>query len=730
LATESSSREGLFPASRFETVAKDRSRTVAFALAGVLLAVVVVRVLLARRIVTPWIMIDEFIYSELAKSFADRGEFLLRDASTPIYSVAYSMLIAPAWLADSVETAYGLARAINVVIMTAAVVPVYFWGRRLMSPPYAALAAVLVLLMPAYVYTGTLMTENAYFTAFLAASFAIASALERPTLPRQGLVLAAIGLTCAVRVQGLVLLPVYAAALAFKVVLDLRSPGGPRGLRYVLAELRRYLASSLALLLLAGGYVVVNVLQGAPLEKGLGAYGGVVKVEYDLENVGMWVADHFAELTLSVAVIPVSALVLLLGLSLRGWTTSAAERAFLAVAASAFVLVVVQVGAYASRFALRIEERNMVAVAPLLYLALCLWLARGMPRPVLLTAVAALGPAALLFTIPLEKLLNISILSDTFGLIPLLRLNDVLERGTGTVEVLMLVGGFSAALAFAGLPRRLAGVVLPTGVALFLLLSSWVVFGTVRDHARATLAQTGTSDSSWIDEKIGTLARAAFLYGLTGDLVGEAQIMWQTEFWNRSVGTVYRVGPPEPAPLSEQPATLDRLTGHIGLQPSRPVRYAVAPSSLELAGTLLAGDDRLSLYRTSGPLRLATLLEGVYADGWMATDAAFTHYSTSPGGPARLRIRVSREEWDGPSVPAKVTIRIGPLASRQRQPAIGTVTSSKTWTVRSRRGRSFTLATPKPPFRVEIHVGTTFSPADYGRADPRQLGAQVELGAS
>jgi hypothetical protein len=213
--------------------------------------------------------------------------------------------------------------------------------------------------------------------------------------------------------------------------------------------------------------------------------------------------DHFAEIGLSVAVIPVSALVVLFGLSVRGWVTSSAERAFVAVAASAFVLMVIQVGIFASRFSLRIEERNMFTVAPLLFLALSLWLARGLPRPPLLTAVAAFGPAALLFSLDLRSLLNIGILSDTFALIPLLRLSSLVEGGADSVEALMWMGGFVAALAFALLPRRVAGVALPAGVALFLVLSSYSVFGSIRDHMRATLALTSTSNPRWIDERIG-----------------------------------------------------------------------------------------------------------------------------------------------------------------------------------------------------------------------------------
>jgi hypothetical protein len=728
LATESP-RGRAFPNWRFESVTSERSLTIPLALAGASLLAFVVHLLLAQRIVTPWIMIDELIYSELAKSFADQGEFLLRDQASPFRNVAYPAVIAPAWLAGSVETAYSLARAINVALMVLVAVPVYFWGKRIMPPVYALLGAVLVLLMPSLLYSGMLMTENAFFLAFVSTAFSIALALERPTLVRQALVLALIALTCFVRFQALVLLPIYAGALALKLVLDLRAPDAPGGVRPALRELRRFLPTAAVVLLLGVGYVANKARQGLGVETGLGAYGGVLKVEYNLTNVRIWIVDHFAELSLSVAVIPISALILLVGLALSGRSTSVAERAFLAVAASSFVLVVAEVGAYASRFSLRVEERNMFGVAPLLFMALSLWLARGLPRPVLLTAVAAFAPAALLFTLPLARLLNIGILSDSFALIPLFRLVSRPDIGLDTVRLLMLGGGFAAALAFALLPRKLARVALPAGVAVFLALASLAVFDTIRDHSRATMALTGATEPSWVDEEIGTSSRAAVLYGATGDLVGEAQILWQTEFWNRSVETVYRLGPAEPAPVSEGVATHDRLTGRITTEPApaSAIEYVVAPTSVDLAGALLARTPRLSLYRIEQPMRFATVLEGVYADGWMVNDAAFTQYASSTGRPGRLRVRLSRESWNGPSIPGRVTLRVGSLVSRDGQPAIGTVTSSQTWTVRSRIGRTFLLPTPKPPFRLEIHTGSTFSPADSGSLDTRQLGAQVDL---
>jgi hypothetical protein len=729
LATETPLDKSEFPASRFETVTGERSLAVPLLLVGGLLVALITRLLLVRAIETPWIMIDELIYSELAKSFADSGDFAIRDGPRLVNSLGYPALIAPAWFAQSVGTSYEVARAINVLAMVLAAVPVYLWGRRMMSPAYAALASALVLLMPSLIYTGMLMTENAFFIVSVATSYAMALTLERPTLLRQVLVLVGIAVTCIVRIQALVLVPIYAVALALKIVLDLRAPGGPRGLRQVLGELRRYLLSAAVLLVVGGGYVAMNLLQGAPLEEVLGGYGGVVKVEYDVSSAVEWTIDHFAELTFSVAVIPVSALIVLLGLGLRGRATSPAERAFLAVTTSAIVLTVIEVGIFASRFALRVEERNMFSVAPLLFLALSLWLARGLPRPLVLTAAAALAPAALLLTLPLGRLLNIGVLSDTFGLVPLYRLVLRPDVGVDTVRLLMLGGGLAAALAFALLPRRLARVALPSAVALVLALASLAVFDTIRDHSRATLAITGANDPSWIDEEIGSESEAAFLYTANVDPLGEAQILWQTEFWNRSVEPVYRLGPPEPAPLSSGVAGLDRLTGRVTLEPapSSGSTYVVVPSSLQLSGALLAQTPRLALYRAEQPMRFRTMLEGVYADGWMINDATFTQYVTPSGRPGRLRVRVSRESWRGPSVPGRVTLRVGSVVARDGQPAIGRVTSSRTWTVRSRVGRTFLLETPRPPFRLEIHTGSTFSPGDTGSPDTRRLGAQIEL---
>ncbi len=47
--------------------------------------------------VAPWIMVDEIVYSELAKNVAAHGQFLVRGVPSHGYGFVYPVLIAPAW---------------------------------------------------------------------------------------------------------------------------------------------------------------------------------------------------------------------------------------------------------------------------------------------------------------------------------------------------------------------------------------------------------------------------------------------------------------------------------------------------------------------------------------------------------------------------------------------------------------------------------------------------------
>jgi hypothetical protein len=694
----------------------------AFTLVLLVVISIAVRSWLARKIATPWIMSDELTYSEMAKSFSSTGHFLIRGAPSGVGNVAYPALISPAWLFHPMSTTYGLAKAINAVLITATVVPLYLWARRLVAPLYGLVAVGLVLLMPSLIYSGMLMTENAFLPAFVLAAFAMALALERPTLWRQLFAFGTILLATAIRYQGLVLLLVLPTAILLKVLLELRAEFHPRRLRFLGSELRRYWISAALLVGAAGLYVVFELARGHALSSGLGSYRDVAVKSYSFGAARHWILLHFAELGLSVAILPACAFLLLLGLAFtRQGTRSSAERAFLAVTTAAIPWVVVEVAVFASGFSIRIEERYMFFLAPLLFLAFALWLDRGLPRPLLFALPAAAIPAALLFALPLASLLNISILSDTFGLIPFLRLSQRLVPG-GIPEArhFMLAGGIAAALAFVLWPRNgWPALLFPAAVATFLVLSSYSVEGALRDYSRGLKDAAGTLGSpSWIDQRLGSNGNATFLLGTTSETWPETLELWQTQFWNRSLHSVYNLSTPEPAGGPETPARVDPATGLILATASgKPLMASNVASSLSfgLDGRLIAARPPFALYRTDGPLRVAQETTGVYGDGWMSADAAYTQFVVHRRG--RITVTLSRAAWQGPDVPghAKIdltTIDGKPLATRK-------------WVIHSGRTRSFTLPTPPRRFRVTVHIAPTFSPSQFGQTDTRQLGAQV-----
>ena len=66
-------------------------------LAAIVVGSTIVRAILGRGLVAPFIMVDEIIWSEVARGIADAGEPLLRDEPDPGYSIVYPLLISPVY---------------------------------------------------------------------------------------------------------------------------------------------------------------------------------------------------------------------------------------------------------------------------------------------------------------------------------------------------------------------------------------------------------------------------------------------------------------------------------------------------------------------------------------------------------------------------------------------------------------------------------------------------------
>jgi hypothetical protein len=692
-------------------------------LAGMTLFAFVLRLVQVDRLGTPQLLCDEFIYADVAKHFAEQGRLLLRGEPNR-GSLLYPVLLSPAWFAERMETTYAVAKAINAGLVTVAVIPLYLWGRRIVSPAWALLAPVLTLVMPMAVISGLIMTESAFLPAFLLAAYAIALALEHPTLRSQAFVLAAVALATAIRYQGVVLLAILPTALLLVVLLELRTAARGRRIRFAIERVTPFWPTAVVVGSLAFVYLAVQAAGG-----GIGAYEDVTSADYSLPDTWRAVKLHVADLALTSGIAPFSALIVLALIAIWGDKGAApAERAFIAVSVAAVAWILIQVGLFSSQFAAgSIVERYLFYVMPLLFLALAVWLGRGMPRPWLATALAATAPVALVLAQPLTAALSISLIPSSLNLFAFYRL----AAEVGDIDEfvwLIRVGALAAALAFAVLWRPVARIAIPLGLVAFLLLSSRPAAGHLRQFATASRGEPALSPNpQWIDDKAGG-AKVAYLYTAGSDPFSSSRTMLQVNFWNPTVSTVVSLGTPEVCPLPERHGRIDPATGRIvAADGGRLPRYVVADAGLEIAGEAVAAQGQLVLHRATEPLSIRQIVEGIYADSWMGADAAITRYT----GPARgqVIITLSRELHTPKTLPGKVHIEVGPLVlGKNGKPRIGRPVITRRATIDPGTRRRFSIRAPAPPFRMDVRIEPTFSAVDFGGGDTRELGAQVSVG--
>jgi hypothetical protein len=616
-------------------VAAVRARAVSVPAWAWLVAIVLVssavRMALAHRIVTPWIMVDELIYSELAKSLAAHGQFLVRGVPSNGYGFVYPALIAPAFrFFDSVPRAYAVAKDINAVVMSLAAIPVYFLARRLVAPRPALIAAALSLVIPSLLYTGMLMTENAFYPIFLLTSLLLMLTLERPTPLRQVLLLAMCGVAFATRAQAIAFIPAVLVAPLLHGWIE----------RDFKARIRRFAT----LYGIAGGAVVLalaaTVARGRSPLALLGAYRSATHSGFTWSGVLHYLLWHLAELDLVVGIVPLAAL---LALWFAPRSASPAARAYAAATVPIVAFFLVEVAAFASTESLRIEERNDFYLVPLMLVALVALAGNRVisraRRPVL---AAALIAGALPIAVPFAKFVSASAVSDTFGLLPWWWVQD---QGIhfGPLRLVALGIGLLGAAAFVAVPRRFA-LGFSALVAVYFICCSLVVenglHGLHRTSVGSLFAGIRVAPSDWIDRAVGGDASVAFVWHYTG----ETRPLWNNEFFNRSVGDVYTVDGPDAADggLPETPVR-ERRDGTLVTAERVAPRVGYAVSYIDLAGTPIARDPGIGLvlYRVDGPLVVLTRVTGLYPDTWAGRRVTYRRLRCTGGN---LSVRLGTDE--------------------------------------------------------------------------------------
>ena len=129
-------------------------RVPAWGLRAALVAVsTIVRALAGLRVQTPWIAADEMIYAELGRSLWETGRLEILGQDTAFYSLLHPALIGLPLAVFDTALGYDVARVLEALVMSLAAVPLFAWGRRLMSERWALVAAALTLCLPGLAYT-------------------------------------------------------------------------------------------------------------------------------------------------------------------------------------------------------------------------------------------------------------------------------------------------------------------------------------------------------------------------------------------------------------------------------------------------------------------------------------------------------------------------------------------------------------------------------------------------
>lgn len=584
-------RVHILPASSASPAAKVLGASPPVVLCGIAVLSLGLRLVLLREIPGPWIFPDELGYQRLAYSLGHAGRLALFDKTGLSYSPLYPLVLSPLYaLGLDAGAAYQGIKVVNAVLMSLSVVPVYAIGRFVLSRRLALAAAGLMAVAPLMYYTALGMSENLAYPLFLLSVWAMLAALRRPSLRNDALLLVSILAASASRIELAALLPAAFTAIG---TIALWTPSAARGRAFLDAfRAHRLLVWSTAIL------AVAAVASRVALGKGpLGAGGRYA----DLGRVGMpspWriletAVEHLAELDLAVGVIPFAAA--LLGVYLvarRRVGENGLVYAAVATSVSAWLLLET---AFASEViprvvvtdVPRIHERYLVYLVPLFVIALptTLRLPEATARP-RVYAGAALAAAVMPALIPYHRVINNSVVADTFGLALLAQ-----TRGAEIVPVtnvtLAAVGIASVLGAAYFLGRRMPVAVVAWVFLVFVFMSAVVRGYVVRAAGAVYVLQHG----DWVD-RAGPGGTVVLVSGR-----GATQLAFrETAYNNLSISRLYDAcGNAFGPEFGETPVTPDahgRLRGANGYVRAS---YAVVPSRFHLRGRVVARETRADL---------------------------------------------------------------------------------------------------------------------------------------
>ena len=303
MATDLETAEALGAAATNPTVS-GRDRRPLFTLGFVVAAAFVGYTLLSLGADGPRVHPDEVRYLIAASSLVEGEGLALRGQDYGFGPLLPLVLAAILRVAGSVDTAYDWFKAANALFFALTAVPVYLLARRLVSQWWAVVAAALAVAIPSSISVATVMTESLSYLTTMWALYAIALALERPSILRQFAVLGTVAAALLTRTQFGILYVTWVGGLA---CLWLLAPWTRPRTR---TELMRFWPTALPVALGALAFVA-RLASGNSARDTFGAYWELWR-GYDLLAVARWFVYHLGDFAVYLVVVPVAVLPIVL----------------------------------------------------------------------------------------------------------------------------------------------------------------------------------------------------------------------------------------------------------------------------------------------------------------------------------------------------------------------------------------------------------------------------------
>ncbi|HEY8705434.1 MAG TPA: hypothetical protein VIL98_11815 [Gaiellaceae bacterium] len=678
--------------------------------------------------VTPWLFGDELELTQLTRSISETGHAARRGvAHSP--DTLYAYIMAPAWWLGNTSASYDAVKYIGVLVMASALFPTYFLARLVVERWWALFAAAGAAAVPALAYSAWIVSEPVAYPYAALCFFLVAKAMV--TKQRRWIGAAALACIVAPAVRGELVVVLVMLLLAC-LFLAWSSPWmRARRRTWSTGDWVGAFVLGLGAMFLLSGYLSHHVYEW---------YVTTYKYKHRMFSLGLWATGAF---TIGIGVVPLVAGLASLRRA-RGEEPTRELRVFRCVALAgliSFGLYTFMKAAYLSTvFATRVEERNIIYIAPLLFVGTAIVLER---RRVDVLALAAATTLALwvLITTPYE--MGVQLYSDALGLAILQQANRFLLWTPFFAQWLMLAitaAGATALLALRFLPgRRLATAALVGVLGVFMIgwnLTAEIAAAAGGNSISRESAATLGKPYDWVD-LIAHREPSLYLGQGVSDPNGENLM----EFWNRSIVAVGSidgtVGGPGPAGGPNIAADGATYWTNDPANPGKEFDYAVEEwPCVDFAGTLTAkhsyraggrvGGGRWRLIELTHPNRLRAECNGISPDGWTGP-ANSGYYRFSGGAHGHIVVTVSRADG-GPTTPSPIHILIGALTiDANHQPQLGRVIAEKTDTIAAPETKTFVLPAPAGRFAARVVVDTLFVPHDLNPSDSdvRQLGAVV-----